>query len=154
MSDNPGTSPFDQFVIDLTRSCLVDPDYLAKRLEAFRAQRPVGEDDAAMLVALAYGLIADGTLTAWQCQNLRAGRWKGFFQGEYLVLGHLGHDESDSYYLMRHRQSGQPAAVRVMPATRSKTPGTTECEVVWRLPWKPGQASAPAREFFVVPIEQ
>ena len=56
-----------------------------KSLTATAEGLPAGGD----LAQLCEHLIAKGALTQWQCENLRAGKYKGFFVGEFkLEIGY------------------------------------------------------------------
>src|SRR3954467_13232541 len=46
-------------------------------------------------------LIATNLFTAFQCDMLRKGKWKGFFMNNYLLLEPIGKDNEFTYYKAR-----------------------------------------------------
>jgi eukaryotic-like serine/threonine-protein kinase len=63
-------------------------------------------------------LIASDRLTAWQCDKLRLGRWKGFYVDDYVILGHLGKDHVSSYCKARNTTDGALVRLAVTPSSR------------------------------------
>lgn len=98
------------------RSGLVDENELAesvRRLEALHGGS-LPEDG----VAVAEHLIQENHLTRWHCEKLFDRKYKGFFLGNYKLLGHLGTGGMSSVYLAEHRLMRQRRAIKVLPKSR------------------------------------
>lgn len=75
-------------------------------------------------VELFCGLLIDtNRLTAWQCDNLQKGRWKGFYLENYLLLEQIGKDQEFGYYKARHTRDGALVTMAVTPVNRATGPG-------------------------------
>jgi hypothetical protein len=68
-------------------------------------------------------LISTHRLTAWQCDKLRKGKWKGFYLDNYLLLEQIGKDEDFSYFKARDARDGKLVRLAVTPMKRAKGPG-------------------------------
>ena len=76
----PGTT--DEFVAIAVKSGLRNAEELRNALAAFRREvRRSFETSLAELRAFRDYLVHNDVLTRWQCENLSAGRYKGFFIG-------------------------------------------------------------------------
>ncbi|MEM6688670.1 MAG: serine/threonine-protein kinase [Planctomycetota bacterium] len=62
----------------------------------------------------------DDLLTAWHCEKLLTGKYKGFFLGKYKLLGHIGTGGMSSVYLAEHQLMGDRRAIKVLPKSRVK----------------------------------
>jgi hypothetical protein len=60
-------------------------------------------------------LIAKGTLTEWQCDKLRQGKWKGFYLDDYCLIDHLGVTETTTTYLAKNVETGKRVAITITP---------------------------------------
>lgn len=63
-------------------------------------------------------LIDRGLLTAWQLEQLRKGRHKGFVLGKYKLLRLLGAGGMSSVYLAEHMTLHNKVAIKVLPVKR------------------------------------
>jgi serine/threonine-protein kinase len=63
-------------------------------------------------------LIDRGLLTAWQLEQLRKGRHKGFVLGKYKLLRLLGAGGMSSVYLAEHTTLHNKVAIKVLPVKR------------------------------------
>jgi serine/threonine-protein kinase len=63
-------------------------------------------------------LIDSGLLTAWQLEQLRKGRHKGFVLGKYKLLRLLGAGGMSSVYLAEHTTLHNKVAIKVLPVKR------------------------------------
>lgn len=63
-------------------------------------------------------VIGAGLLTRWQCRNLLAGKYKGFYLGPYKLLDHIGTGGMSSVYLAEHSWTQQQRALKVFPKHR------------------------------------
>jgi hypothetical protein len=68
-------------------------------------------------------LIATNRLTAWQCNKLRMGKWKGFYLDNYLILEQIGKDHEFCYYKARNARDGTLVRMVVTPMARATRPG-------------------------------
>src|SRR4051794_39011294 len=73
---------WDKLLDDLRRSGLVDEERLSRFLGDQEAEAG-GE-------SLLRKLVDAGLLTPWQSEGLSAGKWRGFFLGNYKLLQPLG----------------------------------------------------------------
>src|SRR5688572_3283607 len=62
----------------------------------FRASGESGSPDE--VEAFCRFLISTNLFTNWQCSKLQAGKWKGFYLDNYLLLEQIGKDDEFSYY--------------------------------------------------------
>jgi hypothetical protein len=60
-------------------------------------------------------LTAKGLLTSWQCEKLRAGKWKGFFLDGYCLLGQIGKTNRLCIYSAREVSTGKLFAMDITP---------------------------------------
>jgi serine/threonine-protein kinase len=111
--------PKDVSFLDLIRrSELVDDSQLEQiqsRLAAEAADGQVSEE------VLAKKLVEEGLVTAWQCENLQQGRYKGFFlkNKQYRLLNHLGTGGMSSVYLAEQVLMKRRVAIKVLPKRRT-----------------------------------
>ncbi|MFM8804075.1 MAG: protein kinase domain-containing protein, partial [Planctomycetia bacterium] len=63
-------------------------------------------------------LLDSGLLTAWQMEQLRKGRHKGFVLGKYKLLRLLGAGGMSSVYLAEHLTLHNKVAIKVLPVKR------------------------------------
>lgn len=59
-------------------------------------------------------------LTEWHIEKLLSGKYKGFFLGNYKLLGHIGTGGMSSVYLAQHTRMGDRRAIKVLPKSRVK----------------------------------
>jgi serine/threonine-protein kinase len=106
----------DTFLEYVQRSGLVGDDELAASLRRFdEAHGGTRPEDA---VAVAEHLIGEQLLTKWHCDKLFDRKYRGFFLGNYKLLGHLGTGGMSSVYLAEHRLLRQRRAIKVLPKSR------------------------------------
>ncbi|MEC9117288.1 MAG: serine/threonine-protein kinase, partial [Planctomycetota bacterium] len=104
-----------KFIEGLQQSGLVPTEELRALLSKVREDQknPLSDPDQVREV-----LVAEGLLTEWQFQKLKSGRCRGFFLGDYKLLGHLGTGGMSTVYLAEHVTAGQKRAVKVLPRKR------------------------------------
>ena len=76
-------------------------------------------------------LIATNRLTAYQCEKLRMGKWKGFYLGKwkgfyldnYLLLEQIGKDREFCYYKARDTWDSTLVRLIITPMVRARGPG-------------------------------
>jgi hypothetical protein len=66
-------------------------------------------------------LIATNRLTKWQSDKLRAGKWKGFYLDDYLLLGQVGKGHDSSSYAARDTRNGKLVCLVITPMALSKS---------------------------------
>jgi serine/threonine protein kinase len=106
----------DTFVDLLRRSGLIEQHQLDAALADF--DRQAADRAAADAPALCAYLVERGLLTKWQSDKLLEGRHKGFFLGNYKLLGHLGTGGMSSVYLAEHVVMRVRRAIKVLPANK------------------------------------
>ena len=106
----------DDFLRVARLSGLVDSDRLDEATWPWRGVTgPVPE---ACLLAI----IERGLLTAWQMEQLRKGRHKGFVISKYKLLRLLGAGRMSSVYLAEHMTLHNEVAIKVLPVTLMDQP--------------------------------
>jgi serine/threonine protein kinase len=102
----------DDYLARLRASGLIVTDELEQVLSAFC-------DETGELTitgeSLGQRLVARGRLTAWQHEQLIAGRTQ-FFLGNYELLSFVGRGGYGEVFRARHRHMGREVAVKVLPA--------------------------------------
>jgi serine/threonine protein kinase len=109
-----------EFVENLTRSALVNPDDLERACAAIAPG-----DDAEAAVRLARHLISKELLTSYQARKILAGATRGFFLGGYTILRPLGEGGMGKVYLARGPIRGDLVAIKVLPPKRAQEDGQT-----------------------------
>ena len=74
--------------------------------------------DQATAESLAEHFVSRGLLTRWQCDNLLAGKHKGFRLGNYRLKRKLGRGGMSTVYLAEHALMKREAAIKVLPRRR------------------------------------
>jgi len=106
----------DTFLDLVRRSGLVEKDQLDRVLLDLKQQAAGGPITDTSFVA--ERLVDASMLTAWQCEKLLEGRYKGFFLGKYKLLDHLGTGGMSSVYLAEHVLMQRRVAIKVLPKNR------------------------------------
>src|SRR5436190_11716322 len=65
-------------------------------------------------------LIVKNAVTAWQCDKLKAGKFRGFYLDDYLLLEVVGQDNTSRSYRARDMRDGSIVRLIVTPMNRSK----------------------------------
>jgi hypothetical protein len=60
-------------------------------------------------------LISGHSLTAWQCEKLRMGKWKGFYLDNYLIMEPIEKCEQPCFYKARNTRDGKLVRLEVIP---------------------------------------
>ena len=103
-----------EFIDVVHRSRLIDKDELIDALSLCKQQGQLPRDAD----AVAHCLLQQGLVTAWQQQNLLAGKTRGFFLGKYKLLAHLGTGGMSSVFLAEHALIRRKVAIKVLPSGR------------------------------------
>ena len=104
------------FIELVNRSKLLSENQVAKAIDLART-----ENDGKIpreVDQLVEFFIAQGLLTRWQCDKLMAKKYKGFFLGNYKLLGHIGTGGMSSVYLAEHTLMRRARAIKVLPKSR------------------------------------
>lgn len=96
----------------LRRSKLIDEQSLAAVVEHVEQETGIRPADPEKVAAR---LLQDGTITPWQNDQLREGRYHGFFLGKYKLLDHLGSGGMGDVFLAEHGRLERQVAVKVLP---------------------------------------
>lgn len=102
----------DGFLSVLRKSGLVE----AERLK--QAISPWSEASGPLPAELPRTLIDAGLITDWQMRQLRKGKHRGYFLGQYKLLRELGKGGMSSVYLAEHTAMNLPVAIKVLPLKR------------------------------------
>jgi hypothetical protein len=107
-----------EFLALLLRSGLLDEIGIREASRGVDAQSG-GESD---LNKMCSHLVANGSITLWQCDKLRSGRHKGFFLDNYKLIDHVCKDDISSTYLAVSVDSVQRVGLRLtFPGGRGKS---------------------------------
>ncbi|MCR4412517.1 MAG: serine/threonine protein kinase [Thermoguttaceae bacterium] len=106
----------DHFLDLVRRSELVEREQLNRLLAQLRAEATAEQQADTAFVA--DRLVQAGLLTPWQCEQLLAGRYKGFFLKKYKLLNHLGTGGMSNVYLAEHLLMHRRVAIKVLPKSR------------------------------------
>ncbi len=106
----------ETFVDLVRRSGLIEPHQFDAALADF--ERQSADRSAADAQTLCAFLVERGLLTKWQSDKLLEGRHKGFFLGNYKLLGHLGTGGMSSVYLAEHIVMRVRRAIKVLPSNK------------------------------------
>lgn len=110
--------PLDDFLADVAKSRLVEPEYLERALVGFPRQP---EADAA--VRFAHLLINQRKLTPYQARKVLAGATRGFFLGDYRILRPLGEGGMGKVYLATKDGTDDRVAIKVLPPKKAAEEG-------------------------------
>jgi hypothetical protein len=91
----------EEFAELLGRSGIVMNQEANQWLALFRAEHPAAGDAPNAIAEFCSFLISRQWITAWQCEKLQSGRWKGFYvEDHYLLLEQVGKggNEASSWY--------------------------------------------------------
>ena len=111
----------DRFVELVVRSGLATQVQVTELINQFQASQR-STKKSADVAAFCKFLGAHEVLTAWQCEKLRQGKFKGFYLHNYLFLDHLGKDSDLAYYKARDIRNGKLVRLTVTPMNRSPGP--------------------------------
>jgi hypothetical protein len=112
----------EPFVSLIRASHLIDDAQLNQCLTEFIQQYSDNDHHFAKLDVFKEFLISRSLLTRWQCDKLSAGKYKGFYLEDFVLLDHLGTEQSGSLFSARDRRNGETVTLEVtMPA-----PGSSE----------------------------
>ncbi|MFM8708649.1 MAG: serine/threonine-protein kinase [Planctomycetia bacterium] len=110
-ASQPGQT-IDEFLRVVRASGLVEPDLLDE------AVAPWAGVKGTVAEGCIQALLDSGLLTAWQMEQLRKGRHKGFVLGKYKLLRLLGAGGMSSVYLAEHLTLHNKVAIKVLPVKR------------------------------------
>ena len=77
-------------------------------------------------------LVAINAVTAWQCDKLKAGKFKGFYLDNYVLLEPSGKGVDYSSYKSQDNKNGNIVNLIIRPRPRNQTGGQIEYRVE---PW-------------------
>ncbi|MBA2116401.1 serine/threonine protein kinase [Bremerella alba] len=112
----PAVVDSNRFIELINKSKLVKSTALEQAVEELRASNEGQLPDD--LEVLQKHFIEKHLLTAWHCEKLRNGKYKGFFLSKYRLLRHLGTGGMSSVYLAEHILMNRKVAIKVLPRRR------------------------------------
>jgi eukaryotic-like serine/threonine-protein kinase len=110
----------EQFAALLVRSRLTTEQEAKGLVAAFQQESREAASTADTLTAFCNHLIACKRITAWQCEKLRMGKWKGFYLDHYLLLEQVGKDVDYAYYAARDTRDGTLVRLAITPVARTQ----------------------------------
>ena len=105
-----------EFIDVVIRSQLVEHDQLIHVLADCKREGQLPAD----VDAVADFLCNRNVITSWQKRNLRQGKSRGFFLGNYRLLNHVGTGGMSSVFLAEHLSIKRQVAIKVMPSSRAE----------------------------------
>ena len=115
------TDSIEVLVGDLVRSGLATDqqasDLVSVYSEVFLASSQLPDT----LTAFCTFLVASETVTTWQCEQLRNGKWKGFLLDNFVLLDSLGPDSEFGYFLARNKTDGEVVSLAITPLNRTSS---------------------------------
>ncbi|NLF68658.1 MAG: SUMF1/EgtB/PvdO family nonheme iron enzyme [Candidatus Anammoximicrobium sp.] len=111
------TIPLDQFVRQLDDSALLSADTVAALIESLPAEKKPQDGEQ-----LAKELVRQKKLTAYQAQQMYAGKGRSLVLGEYVILDKLGQGGMGLVLKAEHRRMERLVALKVLSPKVTKTP--------------------------------
>lgn len=114
MSSEPWTTDVDRLLAHALASNLVSQRDLQ---QAYARWHSAARGFRADKTAAAFGdyLVEHQLLTRWQCDRLRAGKYRGFFLDNYKVVEYLRKEGTDDKYLATDLDNGERVVLAVAP---------------------------------------
>ncbi|MCO8123789.1 serine/threonine protein kinase [Stieleria sp. TO1_6] len=106
----------DKYLELVEKSRLVDPAKSKRLVEKVREH--FGGKLPPDVKTLAQLFEKNNMLTQWHNEKLLNGKYKGFFLGNYKLLGHIGTGGMSSVYLAEHTKLHDKRAIKVLPKKR------------------------------------
>ena len=105
-------------LIDLLRkSQLCTEQQIVQVVSSFEMEcRDIASGDA--VTQFCDFIVSKNIVTAWQCDKLEAGKYKGFYLDDYLLLEQIGKDDDFCYYKARDARDGKLVRLTVTPRPR------------------------------------
>ena len=107
----------DQFVSQLVASSLMSADAVAALIDSLPADKKPQDGEK-----LARELVRQKKLTAYQAQQIYAGKGKSLVLGNYVILDKLGQGGMGLVLKAEHRRMERLVALKVLSPTVTKTP--------------------------------
>lgn len=103
----------------LARSQLSSEDCTTQLISQYHNERFWQSTFGEPVTSFCAFLVGTGVVTTWQCEKLRNGQWKGFFDFEgYVVLDDLG-SQNDFWYFLA-RSTSEQTIVRLAAKPRGE----------------------------------
>ncbi len=115
MSPAPWSTELDRFLALALASRLLTLAELSYAVEKFKRDASELPGDGSELAEFCDFLVKHKRLTAWQCEMLKSGRFKGFFLGRYKLMDYLGRTNMSATYRAECIDSGEQVEITVTP---------------------------------------
>jgi len=114
----------EDFTRLMVQSQLVEENRVKELVEGYRHEYLPTSKLPDGITGFCNFVVEAGDLTTWQCQKLRSGKWKGFFDLKgFVILDGLETDEHSSYVLARSLKDGAIVRIQAMPGGWTKERG-------------------------------
>jgi eukaryotic-like serine/threonine-protein kinase len=121
----------ERFIDLLGKSQLCTEQQIGQLVSSFERER--GDIASGDVVAqFCDFLVGTDAVTAWQCDKLKAGKFKGFYLDNYVLLEHSGKGADYSSYKSRDTKNGNIVNLVIRPRPVNQTGGQIEYRVE---PW-------------------
>ena len=122
---------FERFIDLLGKSQLCTEQQIGQLVSSFETERgDIASGD--VVTQFCDFLVAINAVTAWQCDKLKAGKFKGFYLDDYVLLEHSGKGADYSSYKSRDTRNGNIVNLVIRPRPVNETGGKIEYRVE---PW-------------------
>jgi hypothetical protein len=107
----------ERFIVLLEESQLCTEQQILQLVSSFERER--GDAASGDVVDQFCNLLVDkNAVTAWQCDKLKAGKFRGFYLDDYLLLDAVGQDNTSRSYRARDLRDGMPVLLVVTAKKR------------------------------------
>ena len=106
----------ERFICFLRLSQLCTEQQLGDLVSKFESERRnIANGDA--VAQFCSFLVDTNAVTAWQCEKLKMGKWKGFYLDDYVLLEQVGKDRTTVSYSARDIRDGLSVCLVITPTT-------------------------------------
>ena len=106
------------FIGVLRKSQLCDDEQVNQLIDKFEIADK-GTARADIVSRFCRFLIDANAVTAWQCDKLKQGKWKGFYLDDYVLLEQVGKDRTTASYRARDIRDGASVCLIITPRNQA-----------------------------------